>query len=338
MSRAPEQRLVSIWWPALPIERWTKLAAPQADDRVALTVEVQHGQRIHAVTPAAALAGARAGMRLTDARALDPDLVSLPADPEGDLALVRRLARWASRWSPAVEMDDGGLKLDVTGGAHLFGGEERLLADIVARFEVLGLTARAAIAPTARAAWALARFGGEQAIVAPRKRLAAMLAPLPVAALGLAAEVTRVLERLGLKTVGALAGIERRSLARRFREADNPLDALDRALGRKADPLAPLTEQPNPRAILRLAEPVADPAAAPQSLALMVPDLVRQLEQRRLGARRLVLAGYRVDGEVGIAVAACALPSREPKHLTRLLAEKAAALDPGFGFDGFALE
>ena len=338
MSRN-EPRLVSIWWPALAIERWTKIAEPRADDRVALTVEVQHGQRIHAVTPAAALAGARAGMRLTDARALDPGLVALPADLEGDSALVRRLARWASRWSPAVEVAGGdGLKLDATGGAHLFGGEERLLADIVARFEALGLTARAAIAPTARAAWALARFGGEQAIVAPSKRLAAMLAPLPVAALGLASDVTRVLERLGLKTIGALAGIERRSLARRFREADNPLDALDRALGRKADPLAPFIEQPSPRAILRLAEPVADPAAAAQSLALMVPDLVRQLEQRRLGARRLVLAGYRVDGDVGVAVAACALPSREPKHLARLLSEKAAALDPGFGFDGFALE
>src|SRR5688572_7538345 len=139
--RAPEPKVVSVWWPALAIERWTKLTAPQAEARVALTVEVQHGQRIHAVTPAAALAGARLGMRLTDARALDPGLAAVPADPDGDAALTRRLARWASRWSPAVEVDGAdGLRLDATGVAHLFGGEQRLLADIIARFAALGLT------------------------------------------------------------------------------------------------------------------------------------------------------------------------------------------------------
>ncbi len=304
-----------------------------------MTVEVQHGQRIHAVTPAAALAGARPGMRLTDARALDPALQAVPAHVEGDVLLVRRLARWASRWSPAVEVDGtDGLRLDSTGTAHLFGGEQGLLADMVDRFAGLGLTARAAIAPTPLAAWALARFGGKECIAAPKTRAAAMLAPLPVAALGLPHDVTRVLERLGLKTIGSLAGIERRSLARRFREADNPLDAIDRALGRKAEPLEAVVHQASPRALLRLVEPVDDPAAAPQSLDLLIPDLVAQLEKRRLGVRRLVLAGYRVDGEVAVAVAGCTLATRDSKHLKRLLIEKAETLDPGFGFDGFALE
>jgi protein ImuB len=34
---------------------------------------------------------------------------------------------------------------------------------------------------------------------------------------------------------------------------------------------------------------------------------------------------------------ATAIPSRDPKHLQRLLADKAAALNPEFGFDAFAL-
>ena len=34
---------------------------------------------------------------------------------------------------------------------------------------------------------------------------------------------------------------------------------------------------------------------------------------------------------------ATAIPSRDPKHLHRLIAKKAAALDPEFGFDAFAL-
>ena len=61
-----------------------------------------------AATKAATARGARAGARLTDARALDPALIALPADPEGDAALVERLARWAGRWSPLVEVTSPG--------------------------------------------------------------------------------------------------------------------------------------------------------------------------------------------------------------------------------------
>jgi protein ImuB len=334
-----EPRRLSIWWPSIAIERWAKITQAPADVRVALVVEVNQGQRIHAVTAAAALAGARAGMRLTDARAIDPGLQAVPADVEGDAALVERLARWASRWSPSVEIDPpDGLKLDVTGTAHLFGGEARLLAEVVARFEAMGLTARAAIAPTMLAAWGLARFGDRPAIVATKERTAGLLAPLPVAALGLPAEVNRTLRRLGMKTIGALAGIERKPLARRFREADNPLDAIDRALGRKPEPMTPVVHVSPPRAMLRMAEPVMHPEAACQALELLAPMLAAELQTRRLGARRLVLAGYRVDGEVAVALAGCALPSRDAAHLQRLLAEKAQGLDPGFGFDGFVLE
>ena len=320
--------------PQLAIERWAKTSGAPAEARVALVEEGPHGQLVGAVTAAARSAGARPGMRLTDARALDPGLVAVPADGAGDRALVERLARWASRWSPLVEVDGSdSLRLDVTGVAHLFGGEARLKRDIETRFAALGLTARVAVAATAGAAWGLARYATRQT----DDGLEA-LAPLPVAALRLPPAVIRTLERLGLKTIGALAGVPRRSLARRFREADNPLDALDRMLGRLPEPLTAAPIDPPPRALLRLAEPVADPSAAAQALALLVPELVRQLEARRLGARRLVLAGYRVDGEVEVAAAACAIATREPGHLLRLLADKTDTLDPGFGFDAFALE
>lgn len=301
---------------------------------MALVEEGPHGQLVGAVTAAARSAGARPGMRLTDARALDPGLVAVPADGGGDRALVERLARWASRWSPLVEVDGAdGLRLDSTGVAHLFGGEVRLKRDIETRFAAQGLTARVAVAATAGAAWGLARYATRQT----GDGLEA-LAPLPVAALRLPPAVIRTLERLGLKTIGALVGVPRRSLARRFREADNPLDALDRMLGRTPEPLTATPIDPPPRALLRLTEPVADPSAAAQALAMLVPELVRQLEARRLGARRLVLAGYRVDGEVEVAAAACAIATREPVHLLRLLADKTGTLDPGFGFDAFALE
>jgi protein ImuB len=310
-------------------------------------VEAAHGQLIHAVTAAAAERGARPGMRLTDARALDPKLQAEPADPAGDAALLKRLARWAGRWSPLVEVDgEDGLRLDVSGVAHLFGGEEELVRDIERRFADLGLTARVAIAPTAAAAWALSHYGsrrdaetqrGWPKLLRASASLREILSPLPVAALRLDARSVQILERLGLKTIGQLAEVPRKSLQRRFREAENPLDALDRALGHRDEPLTAAPHEPPPRALVKLAEPATHPEAAAQALERLVPDLARQLEERKLGARRLHLAGYRVDGSVAGTGVATAIPSREPRHLRRLLADKAASLDPQFGFDAFAL-
>ena len=324
--------------PHLAVERWSKASGFGPDDPVVLTVEGTHGPIIHAVTRAAAERGARAGARLTDARALDPALIAVPADPDGDSAAMQRLARWAARWSPLVEVDGAdSLRLDVTGVAHLFGGEAGLAEDVRKRLAALGVSCRLAIASTAAAAWALAHYGSEPISICG-KDTGAKLADLSVAVLRFSPEATRTLERLGLKTVGALAGIERRSLARRFRDADNPVDALDRALGRKPEPLTAVPADRPPRALLKLEEPATHPEAGPQALERLIPDLVRQLQQRHLGARRLVLLGFRVDGSTAVASVATAIPSREPKHLQRLLSDKAAALDPGFGFDAFALE
>ncbi len=327
------KRVASIWFPQLAIERWAKSSGCTPEEPVVLTVEGTHGPIIHAVTEAAAKRGARAGARLTDARALDPALIAVPAGPDGDEALLQRLGKWAQRWSPLVEVDGpDALRLDASGVAHLFGGEEALAEDVRARFAAMALTARVAIAPTATAAWALAHFGPCICSDAGAK-----LAPLPVSALRLDRDTVRTLERLGLKTIGALAALPRLALARRFRGAHDVVDALDRALGRKPEPLTALADNPPPRASLRLHEPVTHPEAGCQALEKLVPKLVVELEERRLGARSLSIHGFRVDGSVASASVATSIPSRDPRHVGRLLENKAAALDPGFGFDAFAL-
>jgi protein ImuB len=131
--------------------------------------------------------------------------------------------------------------------------------------------------------------------------------------------------------------LPRLALARRFRGAEDVVDALDRAFGRKPEPLTALADDPPPRAMLKLEEPATHPEAAPQALERLIPKLVAELEKRHLGARRLSLHGFRVDGSVASACVSTAIASREPKHLARLLSDKAAALDPGFGFDAFVL-
>lgn len=328
------KRVLSIWLPHLAIEHWAKNSDFAPDAPVVLTVEGPHGLVIHAMTKAAAEQGARVGARLTDARALHPALVAIPADPDKDIRLIGKLAKWAGRWSPLVEMDGpDGLRLDISGIAHLFGGERELIRDVHERFAAAGLTVRTAIAPTGAAAWAFAHH----APCICDENVSARLSPLPVCALRLDPDTVRTLERLGLKTIEALLGVPRLALARRFGGAEDVVVSLDRAVGRKPEPLTATRVDPPPRAALRLEEPATHLEAAGQALERLIPLLVRQLQERHLGARRLVLHGFRVDGSVATAVVSTTIAGREPKHLHRLLADKAALLDPEFGFDAFAL-
>ena len=112
------------------------------------------------------------------------------------------------------------------------------------------------------------------------------------------------------------------------------MHALDRALGRKAEPLTAEPWELPPRTLLKLEEPATHVEAPSQALERLIPELVRELEDRHLGARKLSLHGFRVDGTVAAASVATAIPSREPKHLHRLLKDKAAAA----GFKKLATE
>jgi protein ImuB len=233
-ASSPGRRILAIWLTALAIDRW-QLAEGISPAPFALLSESAHGPRIAAINAAARSAGVQPGAMLTDARALCPDLAVHPGDPAGDRAFLEKLALWAQRWGPWSALDPpDGLLVDVTGVAHLFGGERGLLNDAAARLAVRGLSARLAIAPTAGAAWALAHYGPGRAVHDPGDGLD----QLPVAALRLDPATLLVLRRLGLKRVGDLSGVARDALARRFRStrapAANPLIRLDQLLGPRA--------------------------------------------------------------------------------------------------------
>ncbi len=276
------------------------------------------------------------GLPLADAQAYCPGLAVCAADPAGDAAALRRLAEWCGRWSPWTTQDgDDGILLDITGCAHLLGGEARLIAEIVGRLGRQGVTCRAAIADTAGAAWAMARFGqGRTAIVAPGEARQA-LADLPVAALRLPGSSVADLERLGLERVGDLYRMARAALAQRF--GDALARRLDHALGAAGEPLSPLHAAPARRSRLTFAEPIATPEDLARALALLIEELCRGLAAEGVGARRLELACYRVDGIVERAAIGTARASRDPRHLTRLFAEKIATLDPGLGIEDMVL-
>ena len=162
-----------------------------------------------------------------------------------------------------------------------------------------------------------------------------MLAGLPAAALRLAPHDVVALERLGLERIGDLYRMPRAALAQRF--GDALARRLDQALGIGGEPLSPLRAQPARRSRLAFAEPIATPEDLARALALLTEELCRGLAAEGVGARRLELACYRVDGRIERAAIGTARPSRDPRHLTRLLAEKIATIDPGLGIEDMVL-
>lgn len=339
----PEPQIVSVWFPALTLERWTRVisqyrTAPADDVPVVLTRDGTHGPVVHCTNPAAQTRGVRAGERVVDAQAIHPDLHVESADLDGDHALLARLVHWARRWCPWTAQDGAdGLFLDISGTAHLFGGEARMLHDIVQRFAMQGLTARIALAPTRGAAQALARYGAPHTICT-NAQMAEQLADLPVQALRIDSDTNRLLTRLGLKSIGALSDVPRAALMRRFvnMPADrNPLILLDRVLGTAADPLNAPPDPTRFMARARLPEPVIDPIPHLKGLA---DDLCATLAKAEQGARQLHLTIYRIDSEFRTVRVALAKASRDPAHLLRLFDGKLDSIDPGFGFDLLTLE
>ena len=343
----PPRRILAIWLARLALDRW-RLAEGCAEgegadaEPLALIAETAHGPRLAAVNRVGAAAGARAGTMLADARALCPGLAVRRSDPAGDLAFLEQLALWAQRWGrwSALDPSDGlpdGLIVDTSGVAHLFGGEDALLADAARAFAKRRLTVRMAIAPTAGAAWALAHHGPANAILGAEEDPAARLAQLPVAALRLDDDVLLLLRRLGLKRLDDLSGIDRPALARRFRNrrvaAANPLIRLDQLLGIVPEPLLPVVAVEAPLVQRRLMEPIRHRELLDRVLADLAADLVRVLEGRALGARQLELGAWKVDGEVIVRRLELAAASRDAAHIVRLFAARLDDIDAGFGIE-----
>ena len=280
-------------------------------------------------------------MRLTDARALVAGLAAADAEPEKDRLGLGRLALWCNRFTPLCAVDgDDGLLLDIAGCAHLAGGEAAMAAEIAARLTGLDLETRLGLADTPAAAWALARFGAEDRCIAVPGSARAALEALPVETLRIALEAARLLRRLGLTTIGAVDGLPRPSLARRFASRERSgavLSRLDQALGRRAEPITPMAPPPTCLERLALPEPLIDRDGLQAALVRLMAGLRVSLERDCLGARRLLLRCYRVDGVVARRDVSAARATRNGDHLLRLFAGKLETVDPGFGIDLVAL-
>jgi protein ImuB len=302
-----------------------------------LTETGLHGRTLAAVNASARALGLEPGLRFTDARARVPGLVSEEIDREADTLALKRLSLWMMRFSPLTAPDGlDGIRLDVTGCAHLFGGEDDFLAAMSHALEASGLTPRLGLADSAGAAWALARHGSARLMRVEAGTAREALAPLPVAALRLEDGTVRTLRRFGLTRIGQLYTIERSALARRFRNREAAQDVLlrlDQALGVRPEPLIPLKAPARFTARILGPEPLLSLGGIEDALGKLLTDLTGQLEEAGKGARRFILTGYRSDGTRTSASLALSRPGRDAGHIGRLFTPRLEAMDPGFGID-----
>jgi protein ImuB len=342
-------RIVSVWLPRWPILRFLAAQASSAGEPVdparpfVLAADVSGTPCIAALNAAAEAEGIKIGETLADARAKAEKLQARAADPAADDAALRRLTLWATRYTPAASPWDekngaDGFFLDVTGASHLFGGEQKLLADLGERLARFGLPARGAAAETAGAAWALARFHASPVILAAGQESEA-LSRLPIEALRLSPETRRTLRRLGFRRIGALIDKPRAPFAARFER--ELLARLDQALGRAAEPLGFIVPPPVYHSLRYLMEPVAAQEAVVAIAKRLMQDIVHALVRDGVGARTLRLALYRVDGGVRSVDIGLTRPTRSVPHVARLIELKlermGGTIDAGFGFETLGL-
>ena len=337
------RRIMYLWLPRWPIARLRlshhKGSAAPAEKVPFATVADTAGRRLlAAVNPAAAAAGLAPGMPLTDALSFLPGLATAVAEPAEDAAALRRLAEWCGRYSPWTAPDGAdGVRIEITGSSHLWGGERALATDLLTRLDHRGVAGRIAVADTLGAAWAIARFAemGESIAILSSEGSRAVLAPLPVEALRLDPSTALGLRRVGLKRIGDLYAMPRAALAQRFGEIVAEL--LDRALDNLPEPLSPLSEVPSRRVRLSFAEPITEPGDLMLATERLTADLIHRLAREGTGARWLDLAFHRVDGRVERIRLGTARPSRDPHHLAALFRERLDTVDPGLGIEDMIL-
>jgi protein ImuB len=300
------------------------------------------GARVVGLNRAAQQNGLTLGDLLSNARSKVMNLQTRDADPAADGRALAKLALWATRYTPIVAVWDAqsgadGFFLDIEGCAHLFGGEEALLADIAMRLKQFGLAPRLAIADTAGASWAVARSSRSDCTIVARGAEREALCRLPVTALRLSPGARSLMRRLGLRRIADVIDQPRAPFAARFETEF--LQRLDQALGRCPEPLTPILAPPVYRTHATFVEPILSQEHVLVAATRLLEQLCNDLADADAGARVLRLMLFGVDSDVQSLDLGLATASRDPGHIASLIGLRLdrLQLDSGFGFEAAAL-
>lgn len=313
-----DRRFVVLWF-----SHWlTDVFRPFEVRPTCIIEERSMGAYVLAANMAAQRLGVCSEQRLTEARALIPDLGTYFLDDHVQARHQQKIARWANRFTPWVGRDHAadGLILDITGCAHLFGGERALLDHMLRHLKRHAITARAACAGSIGAAWALAHYAQETPVILPCGQEAEALMPLAVAALRLSAPTRQLCHQFGLTRIADLARQPRSSLVQRL--GIDVIERLDQAFGARAESVVPM------RPAMRFFATYCPSAAMTTRdeithiLPRLVDDVVDQLRRAGRGARRIEMRLTRNDRAIMSVAVALSQPVQLSSHIIRVLLER----------------
>jgi protein ImuB len=373
------RRILSLWFPRLAAERALRAHRGRVEAPFAIVAEQSNALTLISLSTEASQQGLSIGQSLSDARAFCPDLLTEPANPTQEAACLAALSRWAERFSPWVATEPpAALLLDITGCAHLFGGEAELAQALRAEAEALSLTAHIGIADTLGAAWALARYAGraqaahrsgdaiaqearatrsrafkrrnwERGGPAPQRPVRALAAT--IAPSGQTASVLAPLPVAALRldqarcTKLARLGLHRigdlATLPRGSlarRLGADVVRRLDQALGVEPEPISPGGPPRHFATRLSFPDPIGLAEDIEAGIARLLPPLCAKLHSAGRGARRVCLTLFRTDRSLQLVEIGLARPSHDPDRITPLLTLQLPTIEPGFGIDMMRLQ
>ncbi|MGL4438156.1 MAG: Y-family DNA polymerase [Bosea sp. (in: a-proteobacteria)] len=334
------RRYLCLWLPHLPtdrVRRRERAEGQTAPEPLALVLKLKGALRLDAVDAEAKRCGLHRGQSLADARALKPALRVADADHVADARLIVAVADWTRRYTPLAATDGAdGVVLDITGCAHLFGGEASLMADALERLRRQGFTTpRAALAGTPEAAWALARFAPDAARLCKPGHEEAALRPLPVAALGIAPDIMEGLRVAGLTRIEDIWLRPRAPIAARF--GRQVIARMEAAFGLTHSAITPRLEAPPYVTERRFFDPILTMEDVTRTIHKLTAEMAKLLQGHGDGARRLEITLFRVDGAVFRIQAGASRPTRDANDMATLFHERlklgADERDIAFGFD-----
>ncbi len=292
-------RTMVVWVPDWPLVA----AGVPADEPAAAFV----ANRVVACTAAARAADVRRHMRRREAQARCPSLRVLDHDPDRDARAFEPVLLALETLTPRLEVSrPGRCAFPTRGPSRYFGGDEALAERAVALVaEVLGGTAGVAVtvgvadgpfaaAHAARTAFVASRRGGSPVWIVAPGATAEYLAPLTLTALD-RPELTDVLARLGLHTMGDLAALPVTDVLGRFGTDGAEAHRLATGLDRRPPDTRPL---PADLVVTADLDPPAEQVAPAAFVARgMADELHRRLEAKGSVCTRIVITAETEHGE-----------------------------------------